>query len=253
MIVFFFFVFGAIVASFIGVLTERLNTGTSWMRGRSRCDSCATVLRSIELIPLVSWSISFGRCRSCGSRVSYRSTLAEGTLGVLFAVAYLQLGFSVALIFFLLTLIFLLAVVLYDLRHMLVPRAFYLPFVVSAFAFALSTATSLHSFGLTLLAAAAIGLAFFLLSVLSGGKWMGLGDAPIAFGLSLLSGAAALSGLIFSFWIGAVIGIVLLVLTPRTRRMGIEVPFVPFLAAGFLLAYFTSWDPFLIVAALLNA
>jgi len=41
-----------------------------------------------------------------------------------------------------------------------------------------------------------------------------------------------------------VVGIVLLARAPRGARMGIEVPFAPFLAAGFLLAYFTQWDPF---------
>ena len=75
---------------------------------------------------------------------------------------------------------------------------------------------------------------------------MGLGDAPIALGLSLLVGfGAAFSGLIFSFWIGALCGILILVLRRGGPRMGIEVPFVPFLAAGYLLAYFTQWNPFL--------
>jgi prepilin signal peptidase PulO-like enzyme (type II secretory pathway) len=79
---------------------------------------------------------------------------------------------------------------------------------------------------------------------------MGFADAPFAFGLALLVGPAALSGFIFSFWIGAVIGIIMLLKRPRGSRMGVEVPFAPFLAAGFLLAYFTQWNPFIFVAAL---
>jgi prepilin signal peptidase PulO-like enzyme (type II secretory pathway) len=144
----------------------------------------------------------------------------------------------------------LLAVVLYDLRHMFVPRAFFLVFTASAVLVACLSADSLQNLGLVFLVASAIGLAFFLLFVLSGGRAMGLGDAPIALGLALGAGARALAGLIFSFWIGALIGIALLVVVPRARRMGVEVPFVPFLAGGFLLAYFTTWDPFLIIAAL---
>lgn len=73
---------------------------------------------------------------------------------------------------------------------------------------------------------------------------MGLGDAPSVLGLSLLVGpGSVLPGVLFSFWIGALYGIVVLMTTPKGHRMGIEVPFVPFLALGFLLAYFTGWNP----------
>ncbi|MFH1178260.1 MAG: hypothetical protein V1711_00840, partial [bacterium] len=83
------------------------------------------------------------------------------------------------------------------------------------------------------------------------GRAMGLADSPLVFGLALLTGDSAFPGFIFSFWIGAVIGILLLARRPRGTRMGVEVPFAPFLAAGFLLAYFTQWNPFAFIAAFL--
>jgi len=250
-VVFFFFYLGAIIASFVGVIVERINTGTSWVSGRSRCDSCGRTLRSFELIPIISWVAALGHCGMCGSLISWRSTISEFVLGVFFGAAYISLGLSLALIAFLVALSCLLAIVLYDLRHMLVPREFFLPFVASALVFSVLIAASTKELGSTLLIAAAIGLAFVALYFFSGGRAMGLGDAPVAFGLALLVGGSAIAGLIFSFWIGAVIGILLLVLMPHTRRMGVEVPFVPFLAAGFLLAYFTTWDPFIIIASLM--
>jgi leader peptidase (prepilin peptidase)/N-methyltransferase len=240
----FFFGLGAIVASFVGVVVERVNTGSTWVAGRSRCDSCNRELTARDLVPIASWFLSGGKCRACGSRISGRSTLAELALGLLFALGYRSLGFSLLLPVFLLALALLLAVVLYDLRHMFVPRAFYLPLVALALLFAYLAAPAPQALGAALLVAALIGLAFFLLFALSGGRMMGLGDTPVAFALALLSGPRALSGLVFSFWIGAIVGIALLVLVPGNRRMGVEVPFVPFLAAGFLLAYFCTWDPF---------
>jgi prepilin signal peptidase PulO-like enzyme (type II secretory pathway) len=51
-------------------------------------------------------------------------------------------------------------------------------------------------------------------------------------------------GILFSFWIGALFGIAVLLRRRGGPTMGIEVPFVPFLAAGFLLAFFTQWNPF---------
>jgi prepilin signal peptidase PulO-like enzyme (type II secretory pathway) len=85
---------------------------------------------------------------------------------------------------------------------------------------------------------------FFALHYVSGGRLMGFSDAPLVFALALLVGPAAIPGFAFSFWIGAVVGIFLLLGRPAGSRMGVEVPLAPFLAAGFLLAYFTSWNPF---------
>jgi prepilin signal peptidase PulO-like enzyme (type II secretory pathway) len=147
----------------------------------------------------------------------------------------------------LLAIVVLGALVLYDIRHTIVPETLsYALFALSA-VFALMTSGDMHALGITILTAGCIGLGFFLLHSLSKGRAMGLGDAPVALSLSLLTGAAAVPGLLFSFWIGAVVGIVILVLRPAGHRMGIEVPFVPFLAAGFFLAFFTGWNPLTIV------
>jgi len=246
----FFFCLGAIVASFVGVVSERLNTGTSWIHGRSRCDSCGAFLSSFDLLPIVSWLASMGRARCCSSRVSWRSTVSEAVLGTLYLASFMQLGVTLALAAFLIALAALLAIVLYDLRHMLVPFEFSVPFVLASLAFAVLS-SSIAALESTLLIAAIIGGAFFLLWLVSKGRAMGLGDTPVAFGLSVLTGSAAFAGLVFSFWIGAVIGIALLVVLPSTRRMGVEVPFVPFMAAGFLLAYFTTWSPTTLVGTLL--
>ncbi len=97
----------------------------------------------------------------------------------------------------------------------------------------------------TVLTAGSIGLAFYALYFFSKGRAIGLGDAPVAGALSLLAGKQALAGVLFSFWIGALIGIFILALRRGGPKMGIEVPFIPFLAIGFLLAIFlpASWNP----------
>ncbi len=96
---------------------------------------------------------------------------------------------------------------------------------------------------LSYITAGVIGLGFLLMHVLSKGKAMGLGDAPIALALSLMVAPYAFAGLLFSFWIGALLGIGILATRQGGPTMGIEVPFVPFMAAGFLLAYFLQWNP----------
>lgn len=239
----FFALFGALAGSFAGVIAERLNTGQSFVKGRSRCNSCARTLGPADLIPVVSWLLSGGKCRTCGALVPGAYALLELTLGALFAFSYAHLGLSVTLAPFLVALFILAVIVVYDLRHTIVPPMLSFLLFVASVVYAWLAAGSVHAFGGALMAAGAIALGFFLLHVLSGGRAMGLGDAPVAFSLSLLAAGNAVSGLLFSFWIGALYGIVVLVLRRGGPKMGIEVPFVPFLALGFLLAYFTGWNP----------
>lgn len=238
-----FAIVGAILASFAGVISERLYTGEGWVQGRSRCNSCDRTLSFLDLVPVLSWLVQWGRCRMCRAPLPLRYPLTEALLALLFALSYVTFGSTLALVFFLLSLFFLTVIVLYDLRHTIVPLSFAGLFVLSALAHILALGLPLIFLESILLIAGVIGLGFFLMFAVSKGRWMGLGDAPIAFGLSLLAGTQALAGLLFSFWIGAVIGIVILARTPRGHRMGIEVPFVPFLALGYILAIFTQWNP----------
>lgn len=243
----FFAALGAIVGSFAGVVAERLNTGESWMRDRSRCNSCARELGPLDLVPVLSWLFSLGRCRSCGSGITALYLIAEASLAIVYALGFLKLGLGLPLLLFLAATGVLLIIVLYDLRHTVVPQGPSLLLALLSLGFALSSAGSLAAFGPSLLGAGIIGLAFLLAYLLSRGRVMGLGDAPVAFSLSLLAAGHAFPGILFSFWIGAVVGIAILVTRPKGHRMGIEVPFVPFLAAGFLLAFFTSWNPLALV------
>lgn len=236
------FALGAIIASFVGVVAARLNTGQSFFTGRSRCDACGAPLRVASLVPIFSYIASCGRAHCCGARVSLIAPLSEIILGGLFALAYLKLGFVSALPFLLLALSLLLALVLYDLAHQILPPSILYPFVAFAALTSFFAAPSLSDFYWSLLTAALIALSLAAIHFFSRGRAMGLADAPFAFGCALLAGPAALSGFVFSFWIGAGIGIVLLAGRPRGSRMGVEVPFAPFLAAGFLLAYFTQWN-----------
>lgn len=236
---------GAILASFVGVLVERVNTGSSWVGDRSRCDACTTTLTARDLIPVVSWLLARGMCRTCGSHIPVRHVMVEAATAFIFFISYQLLGFSIPLLFLFGALPVLLFIVLYDMRHTIVPMIPTLVFVLLAGVFRLLLMHDARGIGLSLLVAGLVGGVFLLFFILSRGRAMGLGDAPIALGLSLLVGpGAAIPGVLFSFWIGALYGIIILAFTPRGHRMGIEVPFVPFLALGFLLAYFTGWNPF---------
>jgi leader peptidase (prepilin peptidase)/N-methyltransferase len=86
------------------------------------------------------------------------------------------------------------------------------------------------------------GLAFFsffgLLWLLSKGKWMGFGDAKLALGLGWLLGpVGTFSAGLISFWLGSIVGLLLLFLNKDNFSIKSKIPFAPFLIAGALIVF----------------
>lgn len=236
------FALGAIVASFIGVVVGRLYTGESMVYGSSRCDACGRALGPRSLVPLFSYLLSRGRATCCGAQLSRSAPATELLLGVLFALLYVRLGATPVLALSLVSVALLAVLVLYDLAHQILPAVPLYLFVASSALTSYAAAPSLAELKGWAMVAAVFALFFAALHLFSRGRAMGLADTPLVFGLALLAGPYALTGFLLSFWIGGAVGIVILARTPRGSRMGIEVPFAPFLAAGFLLAYFIQWN-----------
>ena len=78
---------GAIAGSFIATLCVRWSRGEQATVGRSRCDSCNCELSVVELIPIVSWLDTRGRCRSCGARIPRLHLWIEIAAAALAAIA----------------------------------------------------------------------------------------------------------------------------------------------------------------------
>ena len=80
------FVVGAAVGSFLNVVITRVPKHESIVRPASHCPSCGTPVAPRDNIPIVSWLVLRGRCRSCGWRIPMRYWLVEVGTAVLFAV-----------------------------------------------------------------------------------------------------------------------------------------------------------------------
>ncbi|NDE68410.1 prepilin peptidase, partial [bacterium] len=81
LIIFFTFVFGTIIGSFLNVVSLRYNTGMG-VNGRSRCFSCGKTLRWMELVPILSFVWQMGKCRKCETRISWQYPLIEAVAGL---------------------------------------------------------------------------------------------------------------------------------------------------------------------------
>lgn len=226
----FVFVFGLILGSFFNVVLLRKNTGESVLKNGSRCFSCGQKLRPPEMVPVLSFIFQKGRCRSCGSKISWQYPAVEFLAGCLALMVYLAVDsvFSWAYYFSALSLLFLLAA--YDFKNKIIDSHFLYAFA----AFAGVEFLWRRNFAADLISSFLIALLFYLLWCASSGRWMGRGDADAAFWVSLFLGwAQNLGMLLFSFWLGGLVGAVLL-LSRGKFSLKSEIPFAPFLAAAAL-------------------
>lgn len=239
--VFIFFVLGTIIGSFLNVVVLRLGTGESIAFGRSRCYSCGTELRWYELVPLFSFFVQGGRCRTCRSRISIQYAIVEFLTGAIFAVVIARLtaiptdftGFAAVAAELAFWSAFI-ALVVYDLRHKILPDSLSAVVAGAALIFWVLGGAVIAA----LWSAFTIAAFFAAMWLVSGGRWMGLGDAKLFFGTGLFLGwPIALLATLFSFWSGALVGIVLMIFQ-RNVTMKTELPFAPFIFFGVFVARF---------------
>ena len=246
------FRFGLIIGSFLNVVIYRLNTSKNF-GGRSACMSCQNQLSWYELIPVFSFLALRGRCKSCKIKISVQYPLVELATGLIFAVLFIKFQdiffisiaeFIIVYKYYAVMFSLLLIVAVYDLKHKIIPDI--LSFIFGALAF-----IGLFFFNLSgpqifyphiptlfdFLSSLFVAMPFALLWLISGGRWMGLGDAKLALGIGWFLGLSmALSALTIAFWSGAIIGLSLMFLG-KSYGMKTELPFAPYMVFGTLIAF----------------
>lgn len=238
--------FGAIVGSFLNAFSFRYGTKESVLRGRSHCMHCGKELGVFDLIPVISYLVVLGKCRYCRAPISLQYPLIEIVSALCSLFLFSIYGISVMFFVALFVSLVLLFVLIYDLRHMLLPmQALILLCVISIMGLFIScnVVCEIETPHLwDLLAGPVLGGPLLLISLISKGKWMGWGDGILELSLGWFLGIAyGLSALMVAFWSGAIVGIALIALQKR-YTMKSEVPFAPFLIVGAGVAYFFHVD-----------
>jgi leader peptidase (prepilin peptidase)/N-methyltransferase len=260
----FSFVLGTIIGSFLNVVAYRYGTAKN-LGGRSSCMACTQQLKWYELIPVVSYVMLSGKCRTCKSKISAQYPYVESITGLLFALIFLKfmpfleispIMFTILFAFFAYIFSILMVVAVYDMRHKMIPDRLVLLFsglsFLMLFPMYYFSGASLVSLIVAILAGPILALPFALLWFFSGGKWIGFGDAKIALGMGWFLGiAGGISAVALGFWIGAIVSVFLLLVskygkgkTKITRNT--EIPFAPFLLIGLALVFFFNFDFFYI-------
>lgn len=232
---------GLAVGSFLSVVVSRVPAGRG-VRGRSMCPGCNTTLGPRELIPVVSYVLLGGKCRTCKRSISWEYPLLEVSSAALFLLGlWLQPASLLRCVLLTACLVMMLAIAVIDLHTQRIPDVLTGPFIVLAAAFALANG-AVPALSI-LIIAGFLGCQWLV----SRGQWIGSGDVLLAVGIGCLLYAwpVALAGLLLSYSIGAIVVATLLV-TKRLRDRA-AVPFVPFLFAGTLLALVIPRSVFLVI------
>jgi leader peptidase (prepilin peptidase) / N-methyltransferase len=240
------FVLGLLVGSFANVPIHRWPTGgTVTEPRRSACPSCGDPIRAVDNIPVVSWLILRGRCRTCGATIPARYLIVEATTGALFLVAALVWGLEPVLPALLVFTWSAVVATVIDLEHRIIPNrlTLRLPFIlVPLLVFAAALDDAWLDLRRAVIAGVAVPLVMFLLSelfrLLRGQSGMGMGDVKYAISIGLVVGY--LGGLHLVVWaygsiVSAVVIAVGLMFTGRAK-LASRIPFGPYLAIGAMLA-----------------
>ncbi len=204
---------------------------------RSRCPACGHAISAFENIPIISWLVLRGRCQACHAPISLRYPVVEALTGVLSAYVAWHFGFGWAAAGALLFVWAMVALTFIDTDTQLLPDSITLPLLWAGLLFNLgNTFTDLSSSVIGAVAGyLSLWLVYWGFKLATGKEGMGYGD------FKLLSAIGAWLGwqmlpltILLSSFVGAIVGIALIVLARHGRN--VPIPFGPYLAAAGVIA-----------------
>src|SRR6266849_508433 len=125
-------VLGAMIGSFLNVVIHRVPREQSFVLPKSACPACGAAIHFYDNIPILSFLILRGRCRSCRAPISPRYPAVEAVCALLFALVTWRDGLSFALPFDIAFAAAMLALVFIDSEHMILPNAITYPGILFA-------------------------------------------------------------------------------------------------------------------------
>ena len=201
-------IIGAALGSFVGAMTYRMKKKLNWVSGRSMCEHCKHQLNALDLVPIFSWLFLHGKCRYCGKKIGWSAPVLEISVAAVFVISYLFWPFGqfvrsdgltvicpgqiLFFIVWLLIVIILTALLVYDAKWRLLPDKLIVPLIGLSLVFAVVNYLFVQHLGFgeflltVLLGMLPIAGVYGLLYLISRGKWVGLGDVKLGLAIGLL-------------------------------------------------------------------
>jgi leader peptidase (prepilin peptidase)/N-methyltransferase len=227
------FIIGACIGSFLNVCICRIPESQSIVHPPSACPKCKTPIRAYDNIPIISYIVLAGKCRSCGAPISLRYPMVELMTGLLAVAAMIRFGLSIDFLIYFAFIATLVVVTYIDLDHQIIPDVISLPGIpiglIAAFFVdfvSVKNAVIGAFIGGGILFLVAWGYYFF-----TGKEGMGGGDIKL---LAMIGAFTGWQGVFFTIFVasatGTLIGGTLMLFAQKNLKFA--VPFGPFLSVG---------------------
>jgi leader peptidase (prepilin peptidase)/N-methyltransferase len=230
-------VFGAIFGSFLNVVAYRLPRHESLIAPASHCPGCATPVKLYDNVPILSYLLLRGRCRSCSATISPRYPLVEALTAALCVGAVLTHRSAAGVAMSVILILLVVPAALIDLEHRIIPNRL----TAAGAVLALVIGLVLDPAGEPerLIAGAAAG-GLLLLAALAYPGGMGMGDVKLAGVMGLFLGLDVAAAILVALVAGALAGATIVARKGAREGRKTAVPFGPFLALGALVGVFAG-------------
>jgi leader peptidase (prepilin peptidase)/N-methyltransferase len=230
-------VFGALFGSFLNVVAYRLPRHESLLAPASHCPRCGTPVKAYDNIPILSYLLLHGRCRSCSAPISPRYPFVEALTAALCVGAVLVHRSAAGIALSLALILLVVPAALIDLEHRIIPNR--LTALGAVLALGIGLALDPAGEPERLIAGAAAG-GFLLLAALAYPGGMGMGDVKLAGVMGLFLGGAVAPAILIALLAGVLAGIAVIARKGASVGRKTAVPFGPFLALGALVGVFAG-------------
>jgi leader peptidase (prepilin peptidase)/N-methyltransferase len=230
-------VLGAIAGSFLNVVTYRLPRHESLVMPASHCTRCGTAVKPYDNIPILSFLLLRGHCRSCGASISVRYPLVEALTAALCVGAVLAHSSAAGIALSVGLILIMVPAALIDLEYRIIPNRLTALGAVAALVIGLALDPAGEPE--RLIAAAAAG-GFLLLAALAYPGGMGMGDVKLAAVMGLFLGRSVAVAILIALIAGVLVGAVIIARKGAQEGRKTAIPFGPFLALGAVLAVYVG-------------
>jgi leader peptidase (prepilin peptidase) / N-methyltransferase len=225
---------GLAVGSFLNVAAVRLPVRRSIVSPRSACTTCETPIAWYDNVPVLSYLLLRGRCRSCGAPIGLIYPSVELVTAALLAGCLAAFGLSLRAAAAAIFCSALVVVTGTDLTHRMVPNRVVLPAIVLVLGLMTADDPSLEW-----AAAGAGAFLFMFVAAVAYPRGLGMGDVKLALLMGVALGRTVPVAL-FAGMIAALVPAVALLVRHRSKARKMGIPFAPFLAVGSVLALFAG-------------
>lgn len=226
-------IFGTIIGSFLNVCIYRIPNKESINFPGSKCGTCHTSLKPLDLVPVFSYLLLGGKCRYCKSKVSLQYPLVELVSGLLYILAYHYFGLSAFFIVYSILFSVLLTVAIIDYKTMRIPNIIVIFGLIIGAGYLIGMSIYKEDFMIIikgiqgmLVGGAIIGGFMILSLMIFRQQGMGMGDLKLLAMIGLFVGSKyILYTISLAVILGGIYGLV-------TLKVKGKIPFGPFISAG---------------------